>query len=126
MCTCIYIYIYLLIYLSIMVPRGEISAPSLICIHIYIYMYTQMLWYVYIYIYIYIHTHMCIYICIHYARDRAELAVASLLHVLLTRQEFIHIHQSISTVSNSKQVYCILNNWCTWINLSCGCSCSIL
>ena len=24
------------------------------------------------------------------------------------------------TVYNSKQVYCILNNWCIWINLSCG------
>ena len=37
-----------------------------------------------------------------------------------TRQTFIHIHQSIFTVSNSKQVYCILNNRCMWINLSCG------
>ena len=37
-----------------------------------------------------------------------------------TRQKSIHIHQYISTVSDSKQVYCILDNWCIWINLSCG------
>ena len=32
----------------------------------------------------------------------------------------IHIHQSVCTVSDSKQVYCILNNWCICIDLSCG------
>ena len=32
------------------------------------------------------------------------------------RQTFIHVHQSIVTASNSNQVYCILNNWCMWIN----------
>ena len=37
-----------------------------------------------------------------------------------TRQKLIHIHQSIFAASNSKQVYCILNNWCICKNLSCG------
>ena len=42
-----------------------------------------------------------------------------LAHVVLKRQTFIHIHQSIFTVSNSSQVYCTINNWCIWINISC-------
>ena len=37
-----------------------------------------------------------------------------------TRQKFAHIHQSIFTVSNTTKAYCILNNWCIWINISCG------
>ena len=37
-----------------------------------------------------------------------------------TRQTIIHIHQSIFTASNSKQVYLIRNSWCIWIDLSCG------
>ena len=33
----------------------------------------------------------------------------------------LHIHQSMSTVSNSTQAYCTPNSLvCTWINLSCG------
>ena len=51
--------------------------------------------YYYICIYVYMYTYIYIYV-------------------------YIHIHQSMFTVSNSKQVYCILNNWCIWINLSCG------
>ena len=39
---------------------------------------------------------------------------------LCTRQKIVHIHQSIFAVSIKKQVYCILNNWCICINLSCG------
>ena len=34
-----------------------------------------------------------------------------------TRHAFIHIQQSMFTVSNSKQVYCILKNWYMGINL---------
>ena len=33
---------------------------------------------------------------------------------------FLYIHQSIFPLSNSKQVYRILNNWRIWMNLSCG------
>ena len=37
-----------------------------------------------------------------------------------TRQKSIHIHQSTFAVSNEQQVYCILNNRCMRIDLSCG------
>ena len=33
-----------------------------------------------------------------------------------TRQTFIDIRQSILAVSNSKQVYCSMTNWCIWIS----------
>ena len=36
------------------------------------------------------------------------------------RHTIVHIRQWLSTVSNPKQVYCMLNNWCIWIDLSCG------
>ena len=32
---------------------------------------------------------------------------------------YIHIQQSIVTVANSKQVYCILKSWLTSMNISC-------
>ena len=33
----------------------------------------------------------------------------------LSNQSSIHIHQSFTTVSNYKQVYCMLTNWCIYI-----------
>ena len=39
---------------------------------------------------------------------------------LTTKHTCIHINQSILTVSNSKQVYCNVFNWCRCINISCG------
>ena len=43
-------------------------------------------------------------------------SINCLIYILI----FIHIHQSILAVTNSKQGCCILSNWCIWINLSCG------
>ena len=37
-----------------------------------------------------------------------------------SRQTYMRIRQSIVSVSNSKQVYSILNSWCTCITLSRG------
>ena len=48
------------------------------------------------------------------------MIVFVLLLLLLLVVVLFHIHQSIFTVSNSKQVYRILNNRCTSTNLRCG------
>ena len=57
--------------------------------------------------------HALVYYTILYYTDTNTNSNAHAL--VLTRQKFIHIHQSIFTVSNSKLVCCILHNWCTWI-----------
>ena len=63
--------------------------------------------YVYIYIYIYI-----------YVAAPVVLGEHGIELEFLTRQKCIHTRQSIFTVSNSKQVYCVLNSWCVRRNLS--------
>ena len=115
---------------KIRVPR---AAPCLKMgragiIHIYIY-YTHIHMCIHIYIYIYIHMYVCVYIYIYihtgptrsYAglkiwRSFGALAASSRSYYRI--HKFIHIHQSIFTVSNSNQAYCILNNWCRWTNIS--------
>ena len=86
----------------------NLSLSLSLCIYIYTYMY--------IYMYI-IHTHVCIYIYREREIFHPELCSRRLINgprvtSLSTRQTFIHIHQTIFTVSNSEHVYCILNNWC--------------
>ena len=80
------------------------------------YIHTQ----VYIYIYTYIaHLNICAYIYIYiYMCIRIHIYI----HVCVCLNTCIHIHQPTCSVSDSKQVYCILDNWCICINMSCGMS----
>ena len=95
-----------------------------VCLSLYIYIHVV---HTYIHIYIYTYTHIYISLSIYIERDIhiedkfwGSVRRPSACTGKYTRQTSIHLHQSMFTVSNSKQVYCILNNWCVWINPSCG------
>ena len=103
------LYTYICIYITI-------SVYIYICVYIYIYI----CMYVYIYIYIYIYTYISLLapgVARKAVRGRAQQVVAVDPYV---RDRHLYIHQSAFTVSDPKQVQCILHDWCTYINLSCG------
>ena len=90
---------------------------------IYIYIYTHICLSVYLSVSLSLYIHIYIYIDLNSTASRSLSRSPSFSfggELASSRQTFIHIHQYIFTVSNSKQVYCILDNWCTCIKLSCG------